>query len=195
MQITQDARRAQIIDATITTINELGYSKTSLAEVKDRAGLDSAQAITGEFTNKAGLMQAALSTITDRKDRFRTEHTEGRTDRLAILRGYLEAEVAFLRAHPEFVRALAEFRTAGEDEEGWSMASMVVEQLRTGQLTRQLVQGQREGVFGEFAPEVLAMSIAQAVDGVADLLKKDPELDVEHYGRQLADLFEHAAKA
>ena len=39
--------------------------------------------------------------------------------------------------------------------------------MRVHGLARQLKQGQAEGVFGAFTPEVMAMSIAQAIDGVA----------------------------
>jgi hypothetical protein len=35
----------------------------------------------------------------------------------------------------------------------------------------------------------MAMSIAQAVDGVAAAYASDPSLDLEQYGREVADTF------
>jgi hypothetical protein len=81
-----------------------------------------------------------------------------------------------------------------DDDQGWSMTEPVLRELRVGQLTRQLTQGQREGVFGEFSPEIMAMAVRQAIDGVAAQLTADPELDLERYGTELADLFERTTK-
>jgi AcrR family transcriptional regulator len=196
LSVTEAARRVQIIGATITTIGELGYTKTSFARIKERAGLSSTRIISYHFTSKAELMQSVLSTVADIKARFLAERTEGHVepaDRRGMLRAYIESEVAFLGAYPECVRVLIELKTHTEDTEAWSMTGAVLQQLRVGGLTRQLTQGQREGVFGDFAPEIMAMSVSQAVDGVANQLAIDPGLNLETYGRQLADIFERAA--
>ncbi|MDT7728907.1 MAG: hypothetical protein QOI21_5483 [Actinomycetota bacterium] len=198
LSVTEAARRAQIIGATIATIAELGYPKTSFARIKEKAGLSSTRLISYHFVNKAGLMQAVLSTVADIKERFLAERAQGRTDpadRSGMLREYIASEVAFLGTYPECVRVFLELGAHSDDKDGWSMAKPVVEQLRVGQLTRQLSQGQREGAFGEFSPAIMAMAIRQAVDGVAVQLAADPELDLERYGTELADLFERTTKA
>jgi AcrR family transcriptional regulator len=198
LSVTEAARRAQLIGATIATIGELGYPKTSFARIKEKAGLSSTRIISYHFVNKAGLMQAVLSTVADIKERFLAERAEGRTDpadRSGMLREYIASEVAFLGAYPECVRVFLELGANSDDKDGWSMTKPVVEQLRVGQLTRQLTQGQREGAFGEFSPAIMAMAIRQAIDGVAAQLAADPELDLEHYGTELADLFERTTKA
>ncbi len=192
LSVTEAARRAQIVGATIATISDLGYHKTSFAKIKERAGLSSTRIISYHFTNKAGLMQAVTSTATGMKDKFLEERIEGTTDRAALLRGYIESEIAFLAAYPELVRVMVEMAGSGSDAEGWYMSAPIVEEFRTGRLERQLRQGQKEGAFGDFALEVMALSIAQAVDGVAAKFAADPKLDLERYGRELADLFERA---
>jgi AcrR family transcriptional regulator len=198
LTVTEAARRAQIISATIATIGELGYAKTTFAKIKERAGLSSTRIISYHFVNKAGLMQQVLSTVADIKARFLAERADGRTDpadRPGMLREYIAAEVAFLGAYPECVRVFLEMGAHPDDEQGWSMTAPVLRELRVGQLMRQLTQGQREGVFGEFSPEIMAMAVRQAVDGVAAQLTADPELDLERYGKELADLFERTTKA
>ena len=198
LSVTEAARRAQIIGATIATIGELGYAKTSFARIKERAGLSSTRIISYHFVNKAGLMQSVLSTVADIKGQFLAGRAEGRTDpadRPGMLREYIESEVAFLGAYPECVRVLIEMGANTDDKEGWSMAEPVLQDLRIWGITRQLTQGQREGVFGEFSPEIMAMAIRQAVDGVAAQLATNPALDLERYGRELADLFERTTKA
>jgi len=195
LSVTEAARRAQIIGATIATISDLGYHKTSFAKIKERAGLSSTRIISYHFTNKAGLMQAVVTTATGMKDKFLEERIQGTTDRAGLLRGYIESEIAFLGSYPELVRVMVEMGSSGSDAEGWFMSAPLVEEFRTGRLERQLRQGQQEGAFGGFAPDVMALSIAQAIDGVAAKYAADPKLDLQRYGRELADLFVKATAA
>ncbi|KDN16028.1 TetR/AcrR family transcriptional regulator [Amycolatopsis rifamycinica] len=186
------ARRAQIIGATIGVLSDLGYRRTTFAKIKERAGLSSTRLISYHFTNKAGLMQAVLSTVVETKNEFLAERTGGGldpADRPGYLRAHIETSVAFLRAYPECVRALTELAANADDADGWVMTKVLVDDMRVHGLARQLRQGQAEGVFGGFTPEVMAMSVAQAVDGVAAAYAADPSLDLEQYGRELADTF------
>lgn len=192
LSAAEAARRAQIIGATIGVLSDLGYRRTTFAKIKERAGLSSTRLISYHFTNKAGLMQAVLSTVVETKAAFLTERTGGGldpADRPGYLRAHIETSVAFLRAYPECVRALTELAGNSDDADGWVMTKVLVDDLRVHGLARQLRQGQAEGLFGEFTPEVMAMSIAQAVDGVAAAYAADPALDLEKYGRELADAF------
>jgi AcrR family transcriptional regulator len=195
LSVTEAARRAQIIGATIGTIADVGYRKTTFTRIKERAGLSSTRIISYHFTSKAGLMQAVLSTVSEQKAVFLQERTRGRVepgDRAGNLRAHIETSVEFLRAYPECVKVLVEMAANSDDEDGWFMAGPMVDQLRFGALSRQLKQGQDEGAFGEFSPEVMAMSVAQAIDGVAAQYAANPQVDLEHYGKELANLFERA---
>ena len=192
LSVTEAARRAQIVGATIGVLADLGYRRTTFAKIKERAGLSSTRLISYHFTNKAGLMQAVLSTVVETKHQFLTERTGGGldpADRPGYLRAHIETSIAFLRAYPECVRALTELAANADDADGWVMTKVLVDDLRVHGLARQLKQGQAEGVFGDFTPEVMAMSIAQAVDGVAAAYAADPSLDVETYGREIAETF------
>jgi AcrR family transcriptional regulator len=189
---TEAARRAQIIGATIGVLADLGYRRTTFAKIKERAGLSSTRLISYHFTNKAGLMQAVLSTVVETKGAFLTERTGGGldpADRRGYLRAHIETSIAFLRAYPECVRALSELAANSADADGWVMTKVLVDDLRVHGLARQLKQGQADGTFGAFTPEVMAMSIAQAIDGVATAYAADPSLDLETYGREVADAF------
>ncbi|RSD08039.1 TetR/AcrR family transcriptional regulator [Amycolatopsis eburnea] len=186
------ARRAQIIGATIGVLADLGYRRTTFAKIKERAGLSSTRLISYHFTNKAGLMQAVLSTVVETKNQYLAERTGGGldpADRPGYLRAHIETSIAFLRTYPECVRVLTELAANADDVDGWVMTKVLVDDLRVHGLARQLKQGQAEGAFGEFTPEVMALSIAQAIDGVAAAYAADPALDLEKYGREVADAF------
>ncbi|WP_410597689.1 TetR/AcrR family transcriptional regulator [Amycolatopsis sp. lyj-23] len=193
LSVTEAARRAQILGATIGVLADLGYRRTTFAKIKERAGLSSTRLISYHFTNKAGLMQSVLSTVLETRQEFLTQRTGGGldpADRPGYLRAHIETSIAFLRAYPECVRALTELAANADDADGWVMTKVVLDDLRVHGLARQLKQGQAEGVFGRgFTPEVMAMSIAQAVDGVAAAYAADPALDLEKYAREVADTF------
>jgi AcrR family transcriptional regulator len=192
LSATEAARRAQIIGATIGVIADLGYRKATFAKIKERAGLSSTRMISYHFTNKAGLMQAVLSTVVETKNEFLKERTGGGVDpadRPGYLRAHIETSIAFLRAYPECVRVLTEMAANADDADGWVMTKVLVDDMRVHGPARQLKQGQAEGRFGAFTPEVMAMSIAQAIDGVAAAYAADPSLDLEQYGREVADTF------
>ncbi|MBB4683376.1 TetR/AcrR family transcriptional regulator [Amycolatopsis jiangsuensis] len=194
LSITEATTRAQIIGATIATIADHGYARTTFARIKERAGLSSTRLISYHFTNKAGLMQAVLSTVVETKTQYLQERSTGIDpgDRAANLRAYLETSVAFLRDYPQCVRVLVEMAAHTDDHDGWSMTGVMLSQVRTGFVQRQLEQGRREGAFGDISAEVVALSIAHAVDGVAAAYAADPSIDLDRYGRELADLFERA---
>jgi AcrR family transcriptional regulator len=189
LSVTETARRGQILSATIDVLAEHGYARTSFERIRERAGLSSTRIITYHFGAKSDLMNAVLGTIVHVKDQFTARLLP--SGRAATLRAHIEAEVAFLGAHPEAVRALDEVRShrAGEP-----ITEALLNDLRVGRLARQLRQGQAEGAFGEFTPEVMARTIAQAVDGAAAALVADPDQDLQAYGRELADLFERATR-
>ncbi|WP_033287855.1 TetR/AcrR family transcriptional regulator [Amycolatopsis jejuensis] len=194
LTVTEATTRAQIISATIATIADHGYARTTFARIKERAGLSSTRLISYHFTNKAGLMQAVLSTVSETKTLYLQQRSEGidPADRQGNLRAYIETSVAFLRDYPQCERVLQEMAAHADDRDGWAMAGVMVGQLRTGFLQRQLKQGRDEGAFGDISPDVVALSIAQAVDGVAAAYAADPAVDLDRYGRELADLFARA---
>ncbi|MBK1782881.1 TetR/AcrR family transcriptional regulator [Prauserella cavernicola] len=190
LTVTEEARRAQIIDATIETMAELGYGKTSFARIVERAGLSSTRMISYHFGTKDELIMATIGAIVDRQDRFLDERMGGDTERAAMLRAYIRSEVAFLGTHPRHARALLEISTKAGD--GQSLLQLVLKGVETGRIERQLKQGQNEGAFGDFDIEVMSMAIRQAINGVTARLGRDPQLDLEAYGAELAELFTKA---
>ncbi|ASR36465.1 TetR family transcriptional regulator [Prauserella marina] len=194
LTVTEEARRAQIIEATIDTIAELGYGNTSFARIVERAGLSSTRMISYHFGNKDELMMATVGAIVDNQDTFLQKRIGAETERTAMLRAYIESEVAFLGEYPRQAQALMDIGANARSADGTPMFELVWKSVRFGRIERQLQQGQREGAFGEFDVSVLALVIRQAIDGVAARLAREPDLDLQSYGRELAELFTKATK-
>ncbi|GAB3576723.1 TetR/AcrR family transcriptional regulator [Amycolatopsis endophytica] len=195
LSVTEEARRAQIIAATMATMSELGYRKTSYARIKERAGLSSTRLIGYHFGTKAALIQAVVTTAMSIRDRYLEDRAGDTTDRVEMLRATIETEVTFVRDHPECVRVLREVAANADDTDGWPVAAPLLSGFRTGRIERLLTQGQKEGTFGDFAPEIAARTIAQSIDGAIQAHAENPGLDLDTYGRQLADFFEQAVAA
>jgi len=192
LSATERARRAQIIAATMATMAELGYRRTSYARIKERAGLSSTRLIGYHFGSKAALIQAVVTTAMSIRDRYLEERAGETTDRAAMLRALIETEVTFVRDHPECVRVLREVAANADDPDGWPVAGPMLNGFRTGRIERLLTQGRREGAFGDFSAPVAARTIAQSIDGAIQAYADDPSLNLDTYGRQLADFFEQA---
>jgi hypothetical protein len=54
--------------------------------------------------------------------------------------------------------------------------------------------GQRSGEFRRFNTRVMALAILQAIDGVPPLLAREPDLDLELHGKELATSFAFATR-
>ncbi|WP_026421774.1 TetR/AcrR family transcriptional regulator [Actinokineospora inagensis] len=176
--VTEAARREQITGAAIEVLAEVGYGKTSFARIVEHAGLSSTRLISYHFRGKDDLMMAVLLAAMGTVDERMTERLAGVTDRVGMVRGYIEAQVGLLYTHAKQVKAIREVASGVAD------LAPVLAEFRHGRLARQLTQGQREGVFREFDVTVMARTIANGIDGAIDA-----EVDPEIYGRELADLF------
>ncbi|WP_197319025.1 TetR/AcrR family transcriptional regulator [Saccharomonospora sp. NB11] len=189
---TEATRRAQIIDATVDVIAELGFAKASFARIIEKAGLSSTRMVSYHFADKQELMTATLMALIDHHDRYVSEHTITDAGRATLVRSFLEVEIAYLAAHPRQVLALKEIAANARGADGSPMFDLVMHDLRVGRLARQLTQGQREGQFAEFDPEIMARTIRHALDGLAQQLVADPNLDLDRYAAELTALFDRA---
>lgn len=60
----QEARKQQIIEATITTLDDIGYVKASLAQLAKRASISTAL-ISYHFVNRQDLINQSLQALTE----------------------------------------------------------------------------------------------------------------------------------
>lgn len=122
---TQTARRAQILDAAIETVNALGYPRASLAEIAKRAGI-AKSAIVYYFSSKDTLLLqvlhdvyadlgVAIVTAVEAAD----EPVDGPVDEPARrLRAYLEAYLGFVDNRRAAMAAASEIVVAHRTADG-----------------------------------------------------------------------------
>src|SRR6202167_391329 len=173
----ENVRRAQIIECAIDAIAELGYAKASLAEIAKRARV-SKGVISYHFAGKSELIQQVVAAVrapavAEMLPRVLAEQSAPR-----MLRAYIDSNLEFLSAHHNQILALMTIAvSAADDRPAADLASGF--ELAVAELENLLRYGQERGEFREFSTRVMAVTLRNAIDGLASMLSADPNLDLK----------------
>ncbi|MFD4675918.1 TetR/AcrR family transcriptional regulator [Lentzea sp. NPDC058450] len=189
----EDARRGQIVAATIATIAEIGYAKSSFVQIAQRAGI-SPGLITYHFAKRGELMKQVMLTVHDSMDRALTAHTENADGYVSALRSLVEGFVVYCAEHPAELIAIAQIAAAARDAEAARTWADEQNARTLTELEDMFREGQQAGELREFAPRVMAVSVLAAMEAAPAELMTRPDTDVSAYARELADLFELAVR-
>ena len=187
--VASNARRDQIVAATIDVIAEVGYARASFARIAEHASLSSTRLISYHFAGREDLMAAVAEHVINSISDYMTQRMQGQQTATAMLRAYIEGTVEFIASHRAHMKALMAIFLAGamlydaSDEE--QVVSHVENILREGQTT---------GEFRDFDVTVMGTVVQRAVDGLPMLLDLRPDLDCAAYGRELVTMFDLATR-
>ena len=185
----ETARRAQIMAAAIDAIAELGYGQASLARIAERAGI-SKGVICYHFNGKDDLVRELVAELTAKGRAHLAPRLEAESTGPGMIRAYIESNLAFVLEHRNHVAAVVEIALNARSSDGRPLYDMSIRESGAEALRQLLVHFQGTGELRpDFDPAVVALAIRAALDAVPARLARDPDLDVGHYGRQLADLF------
>jgi AcrR family transcriptional regulator len=187
---TETARRAQIVEAAIATIAEMGYRNASYAQIAKRAGLSSTGLISYHFGTRDELIQQVVSDVVGAIGAHMARRLAAVTSATVALRTYIEGNVEFIGTHREEMKALLEIFVNGGFDYGADAEQAVISPIEAI-----LRDGQRAGEFRQFDTRVMAALIQRAVDGLPFLLTTEPDVDVPSYGAEVATVFDLATKA
>jgi AcrR family transcriptional regulator len=182
------------VAAAIETIAELGFGQASLARIAERAGT-SKGVITYHFAGKDDLMKEILKSALDESEAFMRPKILAESSGPAMLRAYIEANLAFMREHRNHMVAIFEIFVNARREDGSRLFDGSTLDSATMALAQLLARLQSAGEFRQdFDPYVAAVAIRGAIDAVPPQMARDPELDIDHYGGELAALFDLAPR-
>jgi len=188
----ETARRAQIMAAAIDTIAALGYGQASLSRIAETAGT-SKGVILYHFGSKDDLIRELVSELSARGRAYLGPRLEAEPTGTLMLRTYIQANLAFIQENRNHVLAIVEIALNGRSADGSPLYDMSIREAGTVALQELLAHFQGTGEFrDDFDPLVMALAIRAALDGVPARLARDPSLDLDHYGRELAGLFQVA---
>lgn len=193
--VTNSARRAQIVAATIETIAEIGYHQASFARIAEKAGLSSTRLISYHFDGKDELMGQVIATIYGDLSKFMGIRVSAQTAATGALDTYIRSLVEYMRDHRDEMRAATEIFLNFRPEGGSRAQDVATDLSALSHIERLLAWGQESGEFGRFSTRVMAMAVQRALDGLPFLLEADPEADLDEYADELAALFARATRA
>ncbi len=191
---TENARRAQIVEAAIQTIAELGYGRASFAQIAKRAGLSSTGLISYHFANKDEVITQVVTEAHAALGQFVGQRVQAQTTAAGMLRAYIEAVVDFIASHGMQMQALLQIFLNFRPTSGGRSYDATTEQMVVSEVENILRHGQDGGEFRQFDARVMAVTIQRAVDGLPFLLETYPDTDLGAYARELVMLFDLATR-
>lgn len=185
------ARRTQIVECAIQVIAELGYTRASVAEIAKRAEV-SKGVISYHFASKDELIEQVVVELYARAGELIGARVENAATAGDALRGYLGANLAFVRENPTNVRVLLEIFVNFRDSDGRPRFGAGDNEELLAHLEQILHWGQESGAFRQFATRPMAMVIRGAVDAASGQVAADPGFDIDSYIAEIITTFELA---
>lgn len=181
-----EARKEQIIQACIDTLEELGYTNVSLTKIAKKAKV-STGLISYHFSDKMDLISQTLMYLLNKKLDFISGKVVQKETPIAQLEAYIEASLAYQVANYKNNIALIEIVFNAQNEEGIPYYRVDNEeeedQLNTF-LKEILTQGQQKQEFSnEFDAEMICVFIQGAIE--ESMLKQKYSFNFEKYKDEL----------
>jgi len=193
---TEMARRQQIVAAAIDTIAEVGYAKASLARIAARIGI-SKGVISYHFAGRDDLIKQVVVHVVEAGRAYVLPRVLAEPTGPAMLRAYIESNLAFMREHRNYMVAVVEILRNGAftTESGRRVDGRDIN-VATRLLEEQLARLQAGGELrSDFDPGAMAVAIRATIDVVPHRLVLDPNFDTDKYANEIASIFDLATRA
>lgn len=188
-----DARRTQIINAAITTLDEIGYVRASLSQIAKRAKI-STGLISYHFKDKEDLMNHTLLTVLENTTSFVSDNLKVAKSNRDKLHTYILSSLAYQDKHREQYHALLEiiFNARTPDNIPYYKLNDGEEEPLLIQLQAILRNGQEQSEFREFNVLVMANAIQSAIVEYVGNPTLSAKIDPTTYSEELVALFDRA---
>lgn len=190
-----EARRAQIIDAAIKTLDEVGYVQASLAQIAKRAGISTAL-ISYHFADKDDLMNHVLLNLLEQSTAYVLEKVRQHHTPQERLDAFILASLAYQGTHPAHNSALVEiiFNARTPEKIPYYKLSEEDEEPLLRELQQILQDGQGMGVFGTFNIDVMSSLIQGAIGEYMLSTAITKKVDLENYSSELIKIVRQAVR-
>ncbi|MEU6393699.1 TetR/AcrR family transcriptional regulator [Streptomyces sp. NPDC046939] len=192
---TQNARRAQIVQAAIETLAESGYAKTSFTRISQRAQLSSTGMISYHFSGKPELFAEVVHTIMEKADSIAGARMSEANTYRGKLSAYITAQFDFVARYPLHTQALTEIVWMIRDRQITGLEHTERSILSVDRLVSLLEQGRAAGEFADFDCLAMALAVRGAITSVLGHHLCDVAMDLDRCARELADMFDRCTRA
>jgi AcrR family transcriptional regulator len=189
----EEARRRQIIEATIEAVAESGYAGASLAKLAARAKI-SKSIISYHFSGKDELLESTVHQIYQDIWLFVRPRLLAEKTARDQLRAYIESEFAYLEAHRAQLLAISYILMNHRDKDGALYLRDEAEKSNLATLGKMLEDGQKMGEFRSFAIKPMAGMLMHSINGALGQGASDPNLSLSDYARELVTIFDLATR-
>ena len=159
----EQARRKQIIEATIQVLAERGFINTSFVQIAEKAGINPSL-ISYHFKNKAELTDQVRQSVYMERFEYVKQKVDDIQQPLYKLQTYIKSDIAYMAEQPKLFRALIEVLFGQRDQSGMSQYMKDTDTPMFTLIYEILESGQKTGDFGDFD----ARSLAHVIDGAKD---------------------------
>lgn len=160
----EQARRAQIIDATLHTVAEHGFANASLAKIAKRAGI-SKSVILYHFANKEEVLQSALEDFFAATEAHMRPRISAETTASGRLATWITSQISFFTENRIGFMAMAEIVGGLRNPDGSHMYANIDDEELVF-IADILRDGQASGEFRDFDVEQYAALINRIVNGI-----------------------------
>jgi AcrR family transcriptional regulator len=191
----ETARRAQIVDAAIDTIAEVGYARASLGRIAERAGI-SRGLISYHFAGKEELIGEIVRAVIDQSRAYMLPRITAESTGPGALRAYIESNLVFIREHRKLLIAIVEIaRHRVAEGPGRRLPEYEPDQAIRA-LAELLDRFQKAGdLRDDFDPRAIAIAVRAAIDAAPPRLSADPQFDLDAYAQNIIQVFDLATRA
>jgi TetR/AcrR family transcriptional repressor of bet genes len=180
----EQARRNQIIQATIEVLAEFGYINTSFARIGKHIKI-SPSLISYHFKDKDELTRVTLQSILGDRAKFVQEKVESEQTAADKLYTLIESDIINMSNHPEQFRAAAEIMFSFRADKGSLLYLGDNESPLFMMLHDTLKEGKKNGEFGNIDIYNLAIIIEGALDSFLAQLGVRPKFEVDQFTKTL----------
>lgn len=193
---TRTARKAQIVGCAIEVIAEVGFAQASIRKIADRVGI-AMSAVLYHFGTKDNLVDAIIEEMYRSTLAVVAPALDAETTAAGKLNAYIRSTIWYFDSHRVALLALASLGTSYRPSDGRRFDEMglspeIADQLAVLDPTAILRAGQRDGEFGDFPVESVAVALRGAVNAVVEKILREPGYDARRYGEDLVQIFGRA---
>ena len=161
----EEARRQQIIEATIDTVAEIGLARASMAKIAKKADISTA-VIPYYFGSKDELIEQTLGAVYARSDAHIANRVNAQETALEKLRAHVTAQLGYARDHRRLAVADWELMSSFDSAEAKRKFNSTTYDPIRQRMAELLRRGQESGEFRAFPVETVASVILATLDGI-----------------------------
>jgi AcrR family transcriptional regulator len=196
---TRTARKAQIVGCAIEVIAEVGFAQASIRKIADRVGI-AMSAVLYHFGNKDNLVEAIIEEMYRSMIAVVVPALDAEATAADELNAYIRSTIKYFGTHRVALKALASLGTSYQPSDGrrfdeLGLSPEIAEQLAVLDPTAILQAGQRDGEFGDFPVESMAIALRGAINAVVEKILREPDYDARGYGEDLVEIFGRAVRS